>query len=209
MRFFSAVFPRGDGEVSGAGATLDGSAHQPPPPTGENTRAGLRQRAEATGPRADPVEIPPELRRFGNQVADSLAFGLEKLSGNRGATTDEWPLRPWDEFFARFQPPDHLEERVRTNYHYYRANYLLVIIPSFCAAGLLFSVSGLGALFGGAGLAYWVHTEYERASDKTNHLVGPHSKTSVHSRCLYAAAPASNIPGIHVSLTPQARKSVL
>jgi hypothetical protein len=34
--------------------------------------------------------------------------------------------RPWNEFFERFLWPEHLHERVQTNLHYYRGNYLVI-----------------------------------------------------------------------------------
>jgi hypothetical protein len=34
--------------------------------------------------------------------------------------------RPWSEFFERFEPPQHLQERLSANLEYYKGNYFLV-----------------------------------------------------------------------------------
>lgn len=45
-------------------------------------------------------------------------------------------MRPWSEFVAEFKQPSNLEDRLTTNFLYYRSNYVAVV-----AASLLFSVA--------------------------------------------------------------------
>ena len=53
---------------------------------------------------------------------EAAAHAADRSSSAR----DSIVVRPWKEFVARFQPPDHLQARLDTNFYYYRGNYFCI-----------------------------------------------------------------------------------
>mmetsp|Transcript_18141 Transcript_18141/g.68759 ORF Transcript_18141/g.68759 Transcript_18141/m.68759 type:complete len:148 (+) Transcript_18141:118-561(+) len=102
--------------------------------------------AESGGDSAGPLQLKSVLNSVQNGVAGVLA-GLQQDIGL--PKEEEWKIRSWEEFFASFKSPTNLEERVRTNLLYYKANYVYVILPTACVVPLLMSPIGLVLLLAG------------------------------------------------------------
>mmetsp|Transcript_18140 Transcript_18140/g.68752 ORF Transcript_18140/g.68752 Transcript_18140/m.68752 type:complete len:187 (+) Transcript_18140:118-678(+) len=114
--------------------------------------------AESGGDSAGPLQLKSVLNSVQNGVAGVLA-GLQQDIGL--PKEEEWKIRSWEEFFASFKSPTNLEERVRTNLLYYKANYVYVILPTACVVPLLMSPIGLVLLLAGASVAFWTISNHE------------------------------------------------
>ena len=108
--------------------------------TVEESRAALEQ-TNGDVQRAAELLIEQRRRRQASQ-GGALVYRINQFLQNQ---------RTWDEFFAKFLWPEHLNERIQTNLFHYRANYFLIcsgilgvsllvqpgllVLAGLCAAG--------------------------------------------------------------------------
>lgn len=72
---------------------------------------------------------------LGNRTTDELLQEMQ-IVWEQIQTLGWKELRPWNEFFATFKPPQlnskHLEQRVTTNFLHYRSNYAVICLGILC-----------------------------------------------------------------------------
>uniref|UniRef100_A0A0G4IC34 PRA1 family protein n=1 Tax=Chromera velia CCMP2878 TaxID=1169474 RepID=A0A0G4IC34_9ALVE len=80
--------------------------------------------------------------RRSEQQASEFLQGMRKALWTTPIGVEINDLRPLDDFIGKFAPPDHPETRIRSNFEYYKTNYLvcyliLVLVRALVSPGIV------------------------------------------------------------------------
>eukprot|EP00466_Bigelowiella_natans_P007705 jgi/Bigna1/86935/estExt_fgenesh1_pg.C_150103 len=86
------------------------------------------------------------------------------LEGIGNLLAEGWnECKPWSEFIAEFKPPSNLDERVRTNFMYYRGNYCVVTLAFVFFALCIHPPSLLAFIFSALGIFALLSAKIEQS----------------------------------------------